>query len=85
MDGWGDTKGSTQLGEVLYGRWQLGFHVVCSGGASEDFKWEALLIWLDLQNRKKILVADRALSERVKRDTLRRASDNHSQNQVRKK
>lgn len=46
MDGWGDTKGSTQLGEVLYGRWQLGFHVVCSGGASEDFKWEDLLIFV---------------------------------------
>lgn len=43
MDGWGDTRGSTQLGEVLYGRWQFGFHAVCSGGASEDFKWEDLL------------------------------------------
>lgn len=38
MDGWGDTRGSTQLGEVLFG-----FRTVCSGGASEDFKWEDLL------------------------------------------
>ena len=44
MDGWGDTRGSTQLGEALYGRLQFGFHVVCSGGASEDFKWEDWLI-----------------------------------------
>lgn len=85
MDGWGDTRGSTQLGEVLYGRWQFEFHAVCSGGASEDFKWEDWLIWLDLQNRKKILVADRALSERVKREMLQKASDNHSQNQEREK
>lgn len=85
MDGWGDTRGSTQLGEVLYDRWQFGFHVVCSGVASEDFKWEDWLIWLDLQNRKKSLVADRALSERVKREMLQKANDNHSQNQEREK
>lgn len=42
MDEWGDSGGDTQPGEVLYGRLQFGFNVVCSGGASEDFKWEDL-------------------------------------------